>query len=625
MLRRAITGYHSCPPHRPWPFHVAPRRSFSTSLDLREEAPSRDSSQGPSSFPKASSSTPETDGPLAEEKSDNHALSDAPRDEAALARTSRSRTPATRSRTLRPLLIPPTFPPSLLLPVTPIVGPQKREEVVETDSSTTITLADLPRNTVKTDIRPIFQRFGEVTRIIVRPGGTRADVVFADAHGVKRTLHAYAEQLLRVRGQEIIVFRKSTREASVSVRNHDTPSADIAWQGSTSHVGAAERGDARGAIFVSNFPQDATREELWEALAPFGKYEGFVMRPDSKYAYFMYASDDRVEHILRVHRRIPITVRGQTLRLELAANRPYGLSHGLSAEHAPELGKTLDSATSSAVVEELKRTVPRWKGSYGPSRVLWIGRLPTDISRTALTNFWSRLGCVVEVRTSGTATSGFAHVEFANTEEALRAARHGAAYGFLPPFRKEQRQDPRSAFLHLQSIDDARAALRKLDGRLGPGGETLQLALSRLPALHPNRLWRWVYVEEELKRQREEDKEEAYFEDEWEGLGFGTEQDRDTPAVGLERGDTPDFCAGARERPPVGTRGGRRPWKDRAQAEAEDEDAVVNDSREHEVLWGDEELEDALQSTAGDRRQAEPNYSPRSQQLRTHASVSYDG
>lgn len=189
----------------------------------------------------------------------------------------------------------------------------------------------------------------------------------------------------------------------------------------------------------------------------------------------------------------------------------------------------------------------------------------------------------------------------------------------MPPFRKEQRSDPRGAFLHLQSIDDARTALRKLAGRMGPGGEPLQLALSRWPAVHPNRLWRWVYMEEELKRQGEEDKEEAYFEDEWEGLGFGTKQ-QDTPGIGLERGDTLDFDAGARESPPVGTRGGRLPWKDQDQAEAEDADAAVNSSREHEVLWEDEELEEALQSTAGDQRLTGPNNRPRSPQLQTHAS-----
>ncbi|KAH9976887.1 hypothetical protein BGW80DRAFT_885458 [Lactifluus volemus] len=141
----------------------------------------------------------------------------------------------------------------------------------------------------------------------------------------------------------------------------------------------------------------------------------------------MYSSDNRVQHILSVHRRVPITVRGRILRLERAANRPYSLRKELLEGDAPELGKPLDPTTSSAIVEELKRTVPGWKGLYEPSRVLWIGRLPNNISHIALTNFWSRLGCVVEVRPS---KSGFAYVEFASTEGALRAARQGAPHGF---------------------------------------------------------------------------------------------------------------------------------------------------------------------------------------------------
>ena len=59
---------------------------------------------------------------------------------------------------------------------------------------------------VKADIRPVFQRFGEVTRIFVEPDGRRADAVFADVHGCKRTLHAYAEKPLRVRGKFIVTM-----------------------------------------------------------------------------------------------------------------------------------------------------------------------------------------------------------------------------------------------------------------------------------------------------------------------------------------------------------------------------------------------------------------------------------
>ena len=65
----------------------------------------------------------------------------------------------------------------------------------------TVILAGLRPNTLKADIYPVLQRFAEVKRILVYPGGRRPDV-----YGVKHTLYAYAEGPLFVRGREIIVF-----------------------------------------------------------------------------------------------------------------------------------------------------------------------------------------------------------------------------------------------------------------------------------------------------------------------------------------------------------------------------------------------------------------------------------
>jgi hypothetical protein len=52
----------------------------------------------------------------------------------------------------------------------------------ETEPSSSSTTTDrntngLLPNTVKADIRPVFQRFGEVTRIFILPDGRRSDVV----------------------------------------------------------------------------------------------------------------------------------------------------------------------------------------------------------------------------------------------------------------------------------------------------------------------------------------------------------------------------------------------------------------------------------------------------------------
>jgi len=358
-------------------------------------------------------------------------------DHASRAQAGNSRT---RTRTLRPLLIPPSFPPDLLLPTTSTPasdqppssslssssslyqGEEKQTTETHTDansSATTIQLTDLPPNTLKADIRPVFQHYGEVKRVIVQPDGRSAVVVFADAVAVSRVLHAYADEPLRVRGQEIVVFRERSAHRGPGVKVgslRGTPRA---------RHEKMDDGEGDGAIFVSNFPAGTTQEEVLEAVAPLGKYEGIVMRtcftssfffslslgrairfsqpaltgPGSKYAYVMYLSNDRVDDVLRAHDRLPITIRRKALRVERTENRPFILSNEPS-DSTLEIGKSLDPAESSAVAEELKETVQKWRGSCEPSRVLWIGRLPYNIDHDALTNFWSRIGCVVEVRSS---------------------------------------------------------------------------------------------------------------------------------------------------------------------------------------------------------------------------------
>ena len=61
-------------------------------------------------------------------------------------------------------------------------------------------------------------------------------------------------------------------------------------------------------------------------------------------------SNDRVKEILRFHRRVPIIVRGRTLRIERAVDRQYSMSPG-PVRDAPDLGKPLDPATSDVPVK----------------------------------------------------------------------------------------------------------------------------------------------------------------------------------------------------------------------------------------------------------------------------------
>lgn len=186
-----------------------------------------------------------------------------------------------RPRALRPILIPPTFPPSLLSKTNPPISEPYQDlsewrgddddKATKTDAgpSTTLELSGLPSNTLKTDIRYVFQRLGEIRRVFVR--GSRAEVMFADVDSVKRALHAYAERPFYVQGQEIAVFRKPSNADSAGVS--DLFPGPFRMR--------RERDDDDGSdssIFVANFPAGTTHEELSGVFTPLGRYERFVMR-----------------------------------------------------------------------------------------------------------------------------------------------------------------------------------------------------------------------------------------------------------------------------------------------------------------------------------------------------------
>jgi prepilin-type processing-associated H-X9-DG protein len=124
-------------------------------------------------------------------------------------------------------------------------------------------------------------------RILIHPGGRHADVTFADGHGMKRTLHAYAERPLCVRGEEVIVFRKhkDPEDLEGGVEEEFGAAVDTAWRDDDYRSSASSSSYSRvgkspndGAIFVSGFLPGTTLGEISEALAQFGKYERMVMR-----------------------------------------------------------------------------------------------------------------------------------------------------------------------------------------------------------------------------------------------------------------------------------------------------------------------------------------------------------
>jgi hypothetical protein len=102
----------------------------------------------------------------------------------------------------------------------------------------------------------------------------------------------------------------------------------------------------------------------------------------------------------------------------------------------------------------------------------------------------------------------------------------------VPPFRGENQSDPRSAFLRFKETDNARTALRMLDGRAGPGGETLDVRLSCAPVVHTNLMRQWV---QKVEKNGGGEEGERSLEDEWEGFGFGTGKEPPGDTRGLRR------------------------------------------------------------------------------------------
>ena len=57
-----------------------------------------------------------------------------------------------------------------------------------------------------------------------------------------------------------------------------------------------------------------------------------------------------------------------------------------------------------------------------------------------------------------------------------------------------------------------RKALRMLEGRVGRGGQTLHMGLSRMPAVELGRMWRWIH---EVEDNGGDERGKACLEDEW--------------------------------------------------------------------------------------------------------------
>ena len=71
---------------------------------------------------------------------------------------------------------------------------------------------------------------------------------------------------------------------------------------------------------------------------------------------------------------------------------------------------------------------------------------------------------------------------------------------------------------------------------MGPGGETLQVGLSRPPVVHSNQMWRWIHEVEDMEKSGGGEERRASRMS-GEGLGLGLERVRKNkmiPRQGVE-------------------------------------------------------------------------------------------
>ena len=90
---------------------------------------------------------------------------------------------------------------------------------------------------------------------------------------------------------------------------------------------------------------------LYQASGLSERTHCIIIGPGSKYAYFMYSNEEHVKEISNVHRLVPITVRGRTLRIGRVEFCPYTMSPSSLGGDALEFKKPPHPATCSSILK----------------------------------------------------------------------------------------------------------------------------------------------------------------------------------------------------------------------------------------------------------------------------------
>ncbi|KAI0061258.1 hypothetical protein BV25DRAFT_771527 [Artomyces pyxidatus] len=291
----------------------------------------------------------------------------------------------------RPIFLKPYLGPTLRAlppPSEPVEDPPS-EPIVSQPS--TITLANLPADITKRELRSVLSRYGAIKDMSIHLNG--ADVTYEDSTSTTKALRAYAEDAIRLRDRAVIMFRQIATDKS-------EPDAEKAPK-EESHSLSPQ--DDYPAIIVSRFNALTTVAALREVFEPFGEIKRIVfsayivvecflfthqiLGSDMEEARIVYPSTQDMKPALEAHRRTPFLVRGTRVMLRWEAQpRP-----GRSEQVYPVSG--------SLTVDDLY--IPGFRASCPPARSIWLGGFDPSITDTELLPFFTGLGPLVGLRTSG--------------------------------------------------------------------------------------------------------------------------------------------------------------------------------------------------------------------------------
>ena len=321
---------------------------------------------------------------------------------------------------------------------------------------TTILVKNFSYETKPSDLKVLFESYGDLLRLLVPPSGTIAIVEFKHADDARS---AFAGLAYRKVKDSILFLEKAPRDVFSNI----TPAADSGKASASSSRSLLEERSAEeptksSTLFVSNLNFSTTTERLRELFQPL---IGFLsarvkQKPDPKKAdRFLSMGFGFVEFGTAIQAQAAI-----------AAMNDYTLDgHKLlvRASH-----KAIDAA-------EQRREEDKAKKSAGRRNKIIIKNLPFEASRKDIRSLLSSYGQLRSVRVPkkfDTSSRGFAFAEFVTAKEAENAVEtlkdtHFLGRRLVFEFAAEDSIDPEQEIAKMQKKIGKQAnkvALQRLTG-----------------------------------------------------------------------------------------------------------------------------------------------------------------